>query len=219
MAPEHIAYYRGWIRTILDSGTLKPGTYCHAKNSDDLYNAAQQEYADAGLPSGAPSFWVTKVDLTFDPTSASPTDSGVPYADIWQGRIDLPNESHGGVSLNVDWDVANSSDPSRTIGVVASALSLQTKPALIPDNATGHAKDLLNIISDKVLDNSKISNQLELGEVEVSIGGEGGASLRIRVTTRRREALSKSDGGFSQGIIKHRTNFVLCMNCNWLVRC
>src|SRR5579884_1011438 len=73
-----IDYYKGWIRGILDSkGTaspyLSPGTYCHAKNANDLYNAAQQEYADAGLPSGAPAFWITKVDSGFNVGTSAPT--------------------------------------------------------------------------------------------------------------------------------------------------
>jgi hypothetical protein len=186
-APEHISYYRGWIRTILDSGSLKPGTYCHAKNADALYNAAQQEYADAGLPNGAPSFWITKVDMTFDPTSASPTDSGVQYADIWQGRIDVPSEGHGGISLDVDWDVANSADPSRTMGFLTSRpnLTLATKPDLIPENAAAHVKNILDVISAKMSELSRTPNQSQLDEVEVGIGGESGTHLRVRVKSRR----------------------------------
>ncbi len=102
LPPALIDYYRGWIRGIVDSKTtgatsyLTPGTYCHAKNANDLFNAAQQEYADAGLPSGAPFFWITKVGLGFDPTVNAPSDCGVSFANIWQG----PYRRKGG---NLGW--------------------------------------------------------------------------------------------------------------------
>jgi Domain of unknown function (DUF1906) len=51
---EMIDYYRGWISVILDSNYVKPGTYCAAKNANDLFNAAQVEYAAHGLPGGCP---------------------------------------------------------------------------------------------------------------------------------------------------------------------
>jgi len=113
-----IDYYKGWIRGILDSKTtgaspyLSPGSYCHSKNANDLFNSAQQEYADAGLPGGAPLFWITKAVSGFDPTVNSPTDCGVSFANLWQGRINVQGETWGGAALDVDWDVADSSDPS-----------------------------------------------------------------------------------------------------------
>ena len=52
-------YLRGWIRALLNDGRFKPGVYCHTASANDLLLASQQEYADAGLPSGRPFLWVT----------------------------------------------------------------------------------------------------------------------------------------------------------------
>jgi hypothetical protein len=108
-------YYQGWIGAVLDDGNFKPGTYCADSNANDLINAAQQEYAAHGLPSGNPAFWIVKNDLTFDPQSSVPTGSGISFANIWQGRINVVGEAHGGVTISpIDQDVADSADPSAT---------------------------------------------------------------------------------------------------------
>ena len=117
-------YYRGWISAILDSGSVKPGTYCADTNANDLINAAQQEYAAHGLPGGNPAFWIVKNDLTFDPQTAVPTGSGVSFANIWQGRINVAGEAHGGVTISpIDQDVADSADPSGTLLPASFALT------------------------------------------------------------------------------------------------
>jgi hypothetical protein len=119
-------YYQGWIGAILDGGTFKPGTYCADTNANDLINAAQQEYAAHGLPSGNPSFWIVKNDLTFDPQTSAPTDSGVSFANIWQGRINVVGEAHGGVTISpIDQDVADSSDPSATLQLTSATFRQQ----------------------------------------------------------------------------------------------
>ncbi len=118
------AYYQGWIGAILDDGTFKPGTYCADSNANDLINAAQQEFAAHGLPGGNPAFWIVKNDFTFDPQTAVPTGSGVSFANVWQGRIDVVGESHGGVTISpIDQDVADSSDPSATLQLASAILN------------------------------------------------------------------------------------------------
>ena len=55
---------------------------------------------------------------TFDPQTAIPTGSGIALANLWQGRISIRDESHGGgVTIpEIDQDVADSeADPSRTL--------------------------------------------------------------------------------------------------------
>jgi hypothetical protein len=109
-------YYQGWIGTILDDGKFKTGTYCADTNANDLINAAQQEFAAHGLPGGNPAFWIVKNDLTFDPATSVPTGSGVSFANIWQGRVNVVGEAHGGVTISpIDQDVADSGDPSQTL--------------------------------------------------------------------------------------------------------
>lgn len=110
------SYYQGWVGAILDDGKFKPGTYCADSNANDLINAAQQEYAAHGLPGGNPAFWIVKNDLTFDPQSSVPSGSGISFANLWQGRIGVVGESHGGITISpIDQDVADSNDPSATL--------------------------------------------------------------------------------------------------------
>jgi hypothetical protein len=106
------AYIRGWISAILDSGKVKPGIYCPSTKANEILAAAEKEYAAHGLPGGAPAFWIVKPDALFDPASSKPTDSGVSFAQVWQGRLDI-SETHGGSTITIDQNVANSSDPSR----------------------------------------------------------------------------------------------------------
>src|ERR1700728_296714 len=80
-------YFQGWVGALLHDATFKPGTYCADTNANDLINAAQQEYAAHGLPSGNPAFWIVKSDVLFDPQSSVPSGSVVSFANVWQGRI------------------------------------------------------------------------------------------------------------------------------------
>ena len=121
MSADMQLYYRGWVSAILDSHDVKVGTYCAKKNVHDVLLAARAEYAAHGQPGGAPSLWIVSVgDPLFDPATSSPADSGVASADVWQGRIDIQDETHGGVSLDIDQNVATSRDPSHTFGVVTT---------------------------------------------------------------------------------------------------
>jgi hypothetical protein len=107
------AYVRGWISVLLDDGTVGPGIYCPASKANALHLAAQKEYAAHGLPSGAPAFWIVKAtDPLFDPAKSNPADCGVSFANIWQGLIDT-TEKHGGVTIDIDQNVADSNNPSR----------------------------------------------------------------------------------------------------------
>jgi hypothetical protein len=120
-------YYQGWIGAVLDDGTFKPGTYCADSNANDLINAAQQEYAAHGLPSGNPAFWIVKNDLSFDPQTSVPTGSGVAFANIWQGRINVVGEAHGGATISpIDQDVADSNDPSATLRLTSAIFRQQS---------------------------------------------------------------------------------------------
>jgi Domain of unknown function (DUF1906) len=104
------AYIRGWLSAILDSGTVNGGIYCPASKAKAIRTAARKEYAAHGLP-GGPAFWIVKVDPRFDPKTSKPADCGVAFAAAWQGKLDT-TETHGGVSLDIDQNVAASSDPS-----------------------------------------------------------------------------------------------------------
>ena len=105
------AYIRGWISAILDSGTITSGIYCPASKANEIRLAAEKEFAAHGLPGGAPVFWIVKSTAGFNIATSKPTDSGVAFASVWQGRLDI-NETHGGVQIKIDQNVASSRDPS-----------------------------------------------------------------------------------------------------------
>ena len=107
------AYLRGWMRVILESGTITAGVYCPASKAGEIKHAAEQEFLDVGQPGGSPVFWVVKTDAPFDPGTSTPAGSGVAFASVWQGRLDI-SETHGGVKIAIDQNVADSRDPSRT---------------------------------------------------------------------------------------------------------
>ena len=113
ISPEFTDYYRGWLSALLEDGTFQPGTYVAKANYNDVYAAAQQEYAAHGLPFGGPVIWIAFEDGTFDPVSSDPTDSGIAEASVWQGLLDTV-QSQGGATLGVDLDTADSDDPSQT---------------------------------------------------------------------------------------------------------
>jgi hypothetical protein len=119
------AYVRGWIGALLDSGVARPGIYCPAGKASTILAAAKLEYADHGVPDEAPAFWIVKVRADFDPGTSSPADCGVPFASVWQGRLDIAGEIHGGVAIDIDQSVADSADPS----AVLSASAITDDPA------------------------------------------------------------------------------------------
>jgi hypothetical protein len=93
-------YIRGWISALLDSaGALSPGIYCPKKSANEIQRAAGKEYIDHALPNGAPAFWIVKTqDPLFDPSTSSPVDCRVSFANVWQGRIDVKGEVHGAIA-------------------------------------------------------------------------------------------------------------------------
>ncbi len=110
ISSDFSAYFQGWLSAVLQSQLYQPGVYCAKVNFSDVYNAAQREYAAQGA-SGGPAVWIALEDVLFDPVSAAPTDCGIAQANLWQGLLDT-QEEQGGVSLDVDLDSADSTDPS-----------------------------------------------------------------------------------------------------------
>jgi hypothetical protein len=104
-------YIRGWISAILDSGRIAAGIYCPTSKANEIRAAARKEFAAHGLPNGSPVFWAVKVDPRFDPATSTPRGSGVSDASVWQGRLDI-NETHGGVTIKIDQNVAAIRSPS-----------------------------------------------------------------------------------------------------------
>jgi hypothetical protein len=109
-----LEYARAWVGRLLDEGMYKPGIYCHNHNVGELTAATRQEFAARGRPNEAPAFWVVRIwkNRKFDPEADSPADSGVPYAAVWQGRIDTSKTINGVAVKSLDENTATSNNPS-----------------------------------------------------------------------------------------------------------
>ncbi len=110
------AYLQGWIGALLDDGSVRPGVYCPARKAAAIRALAALEYEARGLDDDAPAFWIVKIDKTFDTSVSVPAGCGVAFARVWQGRIDVLNETHGGVAITIDQNVADRRDPSGALG-------------------------------------------------------------------------------------------------------
>jgi hypothetical protein len=106
-------YVTGWIGTVLGDGRFAPGIYCHAKNAIGLHDVGVGCFAAAGKPDAAPTFWVTRPRPAFNVATSAPADSGISFAALWQGQLDIPNVVHAGVKVRkIDVNVALSANPS-----------------------------------------------------------------------------------------------------------
>jgi len=100
------AYVRGWVTQVL-ARRMTPGIYAHRSNAQALYNVAKAAYA-AASDKREPPFWVANsTDFALD---KSPTQSGFPFATIWQNPKDA-SETWGGVTFRIDNNVAASRTP------------------------------------------------------------------------------------------------------------
>ena len=113
MPQAMLEYISGWFSQLLNDGNYKPGIYCHGKNAAELFNVAQQEYSAHGLSTETPPFWVVRLRDGFDLGSSTPSESGTPFAVVWQGKIDIAHETHGDLTIaSVDHNVATTENPS-----------------------------------------------------------------------------------------------------------
>jgi hypothetical protein len=108
VSPALLEYVRGWIDGVLADGRYTPGIYCHRVNADALHDAARPVYVARGR-AGEPPFWVAS-SAGFSLEQA-PRGVGLGYANVWQGRLDVP-ESWGGFTLTIDANVADTRSPS-----------------------------------------------------------------------------------------------------------
>ncbi|HUE96560.1 MAG TPA: glycoside hydrolase domain-containing protein [Longimicrobiaceae bacterium] len=108
IGPEMANYYQAWLRGIVQDGRYRPATYAHRINAAALYMLAQGAFA-LDKASLEPPFWVAGTGgFTL---SSHPTRSGAPYADLWQGALDVQRE-WGGVRLLIDENTATRPNPS-----------------------------------------------------------------------------------------------------------
>jgi hypothetical protein len=127
-------YYRAWVARVLDDGRFRAGVYVHKHNARLVYDDVRAEFADAGVDE-EPSFWVAS-GRGFSHADAEPTDVGHHFTAVWQGLLDVV-ESHGGVRLPIDVNVAAVPSPSEQYRTVAYAA--RRAPARVDVGATGSA--------------------------------------------------------------------------------
>jgi hypothetical protein len=101
-----LAYYRAWATGIATDGHYKPGIYVSKSNAQTFYD---QTITNAGGARVTPIFWIASWS-NFS-LSSKPTDVGLSFAELWQGMGEV-TQSHNGVTLNIDVDVANRTSPS-----------------------------------------------------------------------------------------------------------
>ena len=121
ISAKMLRYMRGWIAGLLTDKFYKPGVYAHFRNADALMAEARQEYVAQGEAGGSPAFWVVRAPggNKFDVLKSGPQDLNnlspkpIAFASVWQGKIDIKSETHGGVKFGpVDENVADSENPS-----------------------------------------------------------------------------------------------------------
>jgi hypothetical protein len=94
-------YVTAWAGEIEADG-YNAGVYCYVGNASQIRSA---------LP-GNVEFWVAYYTGSgFPPSTPSPTDSGISFADAWQfvGDTDL---TYGGYPLSIDFNTSAYTDPS-----------------------------------------------------------------------------------------------------------
>jgi hypothetical protein len=110
--PEMVDYYQSWLRTVVEDGRYRPGTYAHLANAAGLYTLAQTVLQQVGGESEIP-FWIAGGSgFTLD---SPPEAVGYRFAEIWQGVLDA-DRTWGGRTLRVDENVARRPSPSAPRG-------------------------------------------------------------------------------------------------------
>jgi hypothetical protein len=110
VSPELLTYVSAWITGVLEDGRYRPAIYCAKANADAIYTAAMAAYASAGRED-APRFWIAST-REFAITD-KPTDVGLEYANVWQGKLDV-SETWAGLTYRIDVNVADSPSPSES---------------------------------------------------------------------------------------------------------
>lgn len=100
-------YIQAWMETVR-KGPFAAAMYCHASNAKTLREIAMKDW-----PAGtaAPRFWVAGGRRPFDRERSLPADSGVPFATMWQGVLNI-KETHGGRTILIDVNSSTLADPA-----------------------------------------------------------------------------------------------------------
>ena len=108
-------YYKAWAARVLADGRYRVGVYVHAHNAK-LVHADLKDVFAVAANAEEPTVWVAS-GHNFSRDKA-PHEVGHAFANVWQGMLDIV-ESHGGVRLPIDVNVAAVPSPSDQFGVAA----------------------------------------------------------------------------------------------------
>ena len=116
VAPALRDYLTAWVTGVLADGRFIPAIYAAKSNAPAIYPVVLAAF-QAARRTDAPKFWIASTSGFT--TDSHPTDVGLPYAAVWQGRLDV-GESWGGISHTIDVNVAASPSPSAPAATVAN---------------------------------------------------------------------------------------------------
>jgi hypothetical protein len=106
-------YYDAWTKRVLEDGRFKPGYYAHSHNADVIYSDVKHILTASGV-SSEPPFWIASTQGFA--TDKDPSEVGHAFAQVWQGMLDVV-ETHNGVRLPIDVNVAQLPSPSENYAV------------------------------------------------------------------------------------------------------
>ena len=106
-------YYKSWTETVLKDGRFRPGYYAHSYNANLVYKDVKQVLVADGVQPDPP-FWIASTDGFA--TDKDPSEVGHSFAQVWQGILDVV-ETHNGVRLPIDVNVAQLPSPSENYAV------------------------------------------------------------------------------------------------------
>ncbi len=101
-------YYKAWTRRVLADGRYRPGYYAHDFNAKLIYRDVASVFVDAGRLD-QPPFWIASGRGFSE--DKQPHEVGHEFAQVWQGILDVV-QTHNGVRLPIDVNVASGSSPS-----------------------------------------------------------------------------------------------------------
>lgn len=105
-------YYRAWTSRVVEDGRFRPAYYAHSYNANLIYGDVKDVLVAAGITTDPP-FWIASARGFA--TDKDPTEVGHSFAQVWQGILDVV-ETHNGVRLPIDVNVAQLPSPSEDYG-------------------------------------------------------------------------------------------------------
>jgi len=105
-------YYRAWTARVADDGRFQPAYYAHSFNANLIYRDVKEVLAAAG-DSIDPPFWISSGRGFAE--DKLPSEVGHAFAQVWQGVLDVV-ETHNGVRIPIDVNVADMPSPSVPVG-------------------------------------------------------------------------------------------------------